>query len=410
MQQLVADGVLVAYVNLMTTPTKEKLAEKLAAAIYEHVASPLERAREAALAPFRGLRMTPRITIDPEDGSLHASRSASTTFRPTSTRRSSGCSSCRPSSAAGGTRRVALVFDEFQEIETIDPGAPEADADDLRAAARGRPRLPGQPPAHDGADLQRRERAVLAQRQEGRSSDVIEPRALPPVHRQALQGETRKDVAPEIVDELLERTAGHPYATQELCYFLWEQTPFDGVAGERRAGGGALAGVLRSEHAHFQLRWDQASAAQKLLLQALAAEPGRPLTDELPRPLRAALGRHAPVGARGRSTERELVAQQRRRLLPDRRAVPRRMDPGAERCSRAWRLDPRRRIESAGYAVAGGDSRGKSGHRRARTVGNADPGKPAGKWNRDRPPMARPHVWRVQARVKRCGKSAPASR
>ena len=40
----------------------------------------------------------------------------------------------------------------------------------------------------------------------------------------------------------------------------------------------ALAGVLRSEHAHFQLRWDEASAAQKLLLQALAVEPGRPLT------------------------------------------------------------------------------------------------------------------------------------
>src|SRR5687768_9315307 len=41
MQQLVADDVLVTYVNLMTTPTREKLAEKLAAAIYEHVASPL---------------------------------------------------------------------------------------------------------------------------------------------------------------------------------------------------------------------------------------------------------------------------------------------------------------------------------------------------------------------------------
>ena len=30
----------------MTTPTKEKLAEKLAASIYENVASPLERGRE----------------------------------------------------------------------------------------------------------------------------------------------------------------------------------------------------------------------------------------------------------------------------------------------------------------------------------------------------------------------------
>jgi hypothetical protein len=49
MQELIADGVLVAYVNLMTTPTSEKFAEKLAATIYENVASPAERAKEMAL-------------------------------------------------------------------------------------------------------------------------------------------------------------------------------------------------------------------------------------------------------------------------------------------------------------------------------------------------------------------------
>ena len=37
-----------------------------------------------------------------------------------------------------------------------------------------------------------------------------------------------------------------------------------------------------------------------------------------------------------------------------------------------------------------------------------DPGKPAGKCHRNTPPMARQHVRRAQARVKRCGKSAPA--
>jgi len=43
-------------------------------------------------------------------------------------------------------------------------------------------------------------------------------------------------------------------------------------------------------------------------------------------------------------------------------------------------------------------------------VGNAHPGKPAGKCHRNIRPMARPHVSRVQAKVKWCGKSAPASR
>ena len=38
-----------------------------------------------------------------------------------------------------------------------------------------------------------------------------------------------------------------------------------------------------------------------------------------------------------------------------------------------------------------------------------DPGKPAGKCHRNTPPMARPQLSRAQARVKWCGKSAPAS-
>ena len=74
------------------------------------------------------------------------------------------------------------------------------------------------------------------------------------------------------------RTGGHPYATQELAYFLWEETAPGATAGsgdlER-----ALAAVLRSEHAHFSLLWESCAKAQRLLLEALAREqPGRPFT------------------------------------------------------------------------------------------------------------------------------------
>ncbi len=55
MQTLAMDGVLVAHVDLMTTPTKERFASALASAIYEHVASPLDRVWEKATAPFRRL-------------------------------------------------------------------------------------------------------------------------------------------------------------------------------------------------------------------------------------------------------------------------------------------------------------------------------------------------------------------
>ena len=67
-QEVVKKKVLVAQVNLMTTPTKERLAEKLADTIYEHIASALFRARER-LRIFADLRIRPIVTIDPDTGS-----------------------------------------------------------------------------------------------------------------------------------------------------------------------------------------------------------------------------------------------------------------------------------------------------------------------------------------------------
>ena len=90
---------------------------------------------------------------------------------------------------------------------------------------------------------------------------------------------TGRRIAPEVVDRILATTGGHPYATQELCYFLWEETPGRQAATPERLDV-ALAKVLRSEHAHFSLLWDRAASAQKVVLQALAREAGRPLSQD----------------------------------------------------------------------------------------------------------------------------------
>jgi hypothetical protein len=305
MQQLISGGVLVAYVNLMTTPTREKLAEKLAAAIYEHVASTLERARETALAPFRGLRVNPRITVDPEDGTYtfsfgvdHAPADIDATLER--------LLELPAELAADQESRVALVFDEFQEIETIDPGLPKL----MRTIFEQQPEVGH---VYLGSRRHMMERIFNDENEPfWRSAkkvqlDVIDPALFRPFIAKRFK-RSRKEVAPEVLDDLLARTFGHPYATQELCYFLWEQTPFDGVASKADLDL-ALAGVLRSEHAHFQLRWDQASAAQKLLLAALAAEPGRPLTKDYR--ARWELPSVATLQSALRAlTERELVAQQ----------------------------------------------------------------------------------------------------
>ena len=308
MEQLVANGVLVAYVNLMTTPTREKLAEKLAAAIYADVASPVERAKEVALAPFRGLRVVPRINVNPEDASY--SFSFGIDHPPADIDATLERLLELPAElAANQERQVALVLDEFQEIETIDPGLPKL----MRTIFEQQPEVAR---VYLGSKRHMMERIFNDENEPfWRSAkkvelDVIDPELFAPFIAKRFRA-TRKRVTPLVLDELLALTLGHPYATQELCYFLWEQTPFDAVADEA-ALELALAGVLRSEGAHFQLRWDQASAAQKLVLQALAIEPGRPLTASYRR--RFQLPSVATVQSALRAlTERELLIR-----LPDR--------------------------------------------------------------------------------------------
>ena len=267
--------VLVAQVDLMTTPTKEKLAEKLAAAIYEHIASRLERAREAALAPFRALRVQPVVTLDPVDGSLSFSFSFGRTPADIDATVERLLELPAELGAARG-RRVALVLDEFQEVVAIDPGLPRV----MRSIFQLQPEV-----AHVylGSKRHVMERIFSDENEPfWRSAKAIE---LGPIAPEpfvefivARFGASGRAVDEAIASALVTRTGGHPYATQELAYFLWEETALGATAGsgdlER-----ALAAVLRSEHAHFSLLWESCAKAQRLLLEALAREqPGRPFT------------------------------------------------------------------------------------------------------------------------------------
>jgi hypothetical protein len=72
----------------------------------------------------------------------------------------------------------------------------------------------------------------------------------------------------------------------------------------------ALARVLNAEHAHFSLVWENASAHQRLLLRALAEEPGRPLAADYRR-------RHALPGAS--SMQRALGSLEKAELIGRRR-------------------------------------------------------------------------------------------
>ena len=272
-QRLVRKRVLVAQVDLMTTPTKERLAEKLAKTIYEDIASPIFRAKER-LRVFQELRIQPTVTVNPADGSLafgfEASRGPEDLNETLE----------RLLELPGrlGTereRQAVLILDEFQEIVDIDRDLPKL----MRAVFQAQPEV-----AHVYLGSKRHMmRRIFSDENEPfwRSAKQLELGVIAPKDfRSFIEhrfDSTGRAVASEAADRVLEITGGHPYATQELCYFLWQRVGEGGTA-DLRATEEALEDVLRSEHAHFTLVWGRASSAQRTLLQALASEPGHPLS------------------------------------------------------------------------------------------------------------------------------------
>ena len=271
-QRLVRKKVLVAQVDLMTTPTKERLAEKLAKTIYEDVASPLFRVKER-LRVFQNLRIQPTVTVDPSDGSMSFGFGAA--LEPQDLDDTLERLLRLPGElAAERERQAVLILDEFQEVTDLDRDLPKL----MRAVFQQQPET-----AHLYLGSKRHMmRRIFSDANEPfwRSAKQMELGVIAPEqfggYIRARFEATGRRVSADAVDRVLEITRGHPYATQELCYFLWQRT------GRRSAGPDAvdeaLADVLRSEHAHFTLLWGRASSAQRNVLHALARTPGHPLS------------------------------------------------------------------------------------------------------------------------------------
>ncbi len=268
-QKLAAEKVLVAQVDLMTVATKEQLAAKLARAISEEIATPLYRARERVAQVFRGLRVAPVITVDPTDGSLgfsFAAGHARSDLDATIER----LLELPAELAAERDRAACVVFDEFQEILELDPHLPAL----MRAVFQQQPHV-----AHVYLGSRRSMMTRLFNDENEpfwRSAKHVElttiaPEAFAPFIRERFEG-TGRAIDPSTVDAVLSITKGHPYATQELCYAVWEETPARRTARQAQLEAG-LERVLRSENAHFTLVWDRAARVQRATLRALAREP-----------------------------------------------------------------------------------------------------------------------------------------
>jgi uncharacterized protein len=278
-QELVKDDVLVAQVDLMRTPTKDQLAAKLAKTIHEELATRLWNAKER-LKVFADLRLQPTITVNPNDGAVSFSfdaRAAKEDIDATLEELFTTLGRI----AAERERRVVLVLDEFQEVVDIDAGLIKL----MRSGFQEQPEV-----AHIYLGSKRHMmRQIFNDENEPfwRSAkqtelDVIPPDLFAP-YALARFEETGKELDRDACERALELTGGHPYATQELLYFLWEATP-PGKTASLSTIDAALDATLRSEHSHFSLIWEGVSSAQKRVLQALAQEsPGRPLSSDYQR-------------------------------------------------------------------------------------------------------------------------------
>ena len=121
LSDLIGQGVLVVEVDLMATPTKERLAGKLAKSIDSDIAPTVFKAKEH-LRIFQSLRVAPIVTVDP-DGSFSFSFSASRA--PEEIDDTLERLLELPAIVAADKRKhVVVYFDEFQEITEIDARLP----------------------------------------------------------------------------------------------------------------------------------------------------------------------------------------------------------------------------------------------------------------------------------------------
>ncbi|HEY7381868.1 MAG TPA: ATP-binding protein [Gaiella sp.] len=269
MQDAAVEGMLVAYCDLLRTPTKARFAAALAETILDDLSSPAGGLVERAAALVRGLRVRPTIEIDPDDGRVRF------VFEPTRSPRDLDDTLERllelPGRiAAERKRRTVLVLDEFQEVVRLDEALPSV----MRSIFQTQPEV-----CHVYLGSKRH---VLESLFDDRNQPFwhsarhmglgrIPHAAFAPYLRERFAA-TERDIDDEAVALLLEITDGHPYATQELAFFTWTHVPH-GHAARVEDVRAALADVLNAEHNSLARIWDGATQNERLVLLALRAGP-----------------------------------------------------------------------------------------------------------------------------------------
>jgi AAA+ ATPase superfamily predicted ATPase len=277
LRALEKDGSLVAYVDLLRTPSKERFASHLAASMYHGLLGRGAQALQRATEWFSQLRVRPRITLN-EDGTPSfefAGGSPSVDVDATIER----LLELPQTIALERKRRVVVVFDEFQEVLDLDPALPglmrsifQEQGEVAHVFLGSRQRLLRRVFADRNQPLYRLARPMTL--------GPIDAVAFAPYIRQRFAA-GRSQITHDGIETLLEITRGHPNDTQELAHFAWARAVAEGAPATPDTVRQALGEVVSAESGRFILIWDNMSPLQRRALSAVAHEGARLYASEV---------------------------------------------------------------------------------------------------------------------------------
>jgi AAA+ ATPase superfamily predicted ATPase len=283
--RLVRRKALVAYADLFRATSKQRLIDELGTALYRGLGSAMDRGRATALDLFRLLPLQPKLTTG-KDGTPAVEFSP--LVLPQDQDRAIEQLLMLPQSfAAERKRRVVVMLDEFQEVVGVDAQLPallrsviQTQQDVAYVFLGSQQHLMTQVFTDRNQPLYRSARPL-----------ALGPIAAPELRRyiRARCESTEVWIEDAAIEHVLEITAGHPHDTQELCHFVWEVGARDHVLVTSSVVDEALRRVIAAEDAHYTTLWDSLTRPQRLLVLALAHEPGKGMYAEAYR-LRNQLG------------------------------------------------------------------------------------------------------------------------
>jgi uncharacterized protein len=272
MDDLRREGVLLAYVDLLRAPTKERMATQLADAIYAGLESAFDRARERATSLFQHLRLRPRPTLNP-DGSVSFEFGLAMVDEDPDTDATLEQLLHLPASIARERgRRVALVIDEFQEVVDLDPrllalmrSVFQTQSDVSHVFLGSRLHLLRRVFTQRGQPLYR---IATPMALGGIQAELF----VPFIRERFAAG--RSQIMLEAAQKLVALTNGHPNDTQELAHFSWALAMVEGKPATPATVDRALAAAVDAEDARFTDLWESLTPHQRTVLLAIAVDEG----------------------------------------------------------------------------------------------------------------------------------------